>query len=372
MKYYLIAGEASGDLHGSNLMRGIGQADPEADFRYMGGDKMQSMGGHLTKHYREMALMGLFMAIRKLRTITGNMAFCRRDIKAFQPDVVILIDFAAFNLKVAKFVKEMGIRVFYYISPKVWVWNRSRIKTIKKLVDRMFVIFPFEVDFYRQHEFEVEYLGNPLMDAITDKLHEPDTGPAFREKNNLAGKPIIAVLPGSRKQEIDLCLPEMTAVMPDFGDYQFVIAGAPGISPGYYDRFISSHDVPVLFDQTYDLLKYAEAAIVTSGTATLETALMKVPEVVIYKAGRVSYAIGSRFIKPRFFSLVNINMEREIVKEFLQFNLARSISDELNRLLSDPSYRESMLQEYDALREKLGDPGASYRLGLRIFKLISE
>jgi lipid-A-disaccharide synthase len=372
MKYYIIAGEASADLHGSNLMRGILQADPDADFRYLGGDKMQSQGGELVKHYRELALMGIGMVILKFRTITRNISFCKQDIKEFQPDVVILIDLAGFNLKVARYVKKLGIRVFYYISPKVWAWNSSRVKTIKELVDKMFVIFPFEVGFYREHDYEVEYHGNPLLDAITDKKNEPDARPAFTKHNNLSDKPIIDVLPGSRKQEIDLLLPEMMAVIPDFPGYQFVIAGAPGIDPDYYNKFISSQDVPVLYEQTYDLLKYAEAAIVTSGTATLETALMNVPEVVCYKAGKFTYHVGKHFVKPKFFSLVNIIMDKEIVKELLQFNLARNISVELNRILNDSSYRNSMLEHFAGLRETLGAPGASYRLGRRIFELISE
>jgi len=370
MKYYLIAGEASGDLHGSNLMKGILQVDPDANFRYLGGDKMQSQGGQMVKHYREMALMGLIMVILKFRTITRNISYCKRDIRDFQPDVVILIDLAGFNLKVARYVKKLGIRVFYYISPKVWAWNSSRIETIKEVVDKMFVIFPFEVGFYRKYDFEVEYHGNPLLDAISDKLDEPDARPAFASQNNLDDKPIIAILPGSRKQEIDLCLPEMLAVLPDFDGYQFVIAGAPGIDPDYYNKFNSSGNVPVLYEQTYNLLKYTEAAVVTSGTATLETALMGVPEVVCYKAGKFTYHVGKHFIKPKFFSLVNIIMDREIVKELLQFNLARDISVELNRILNDSSCRESMLNQYGELRKTLGSPGASSRLGQRIFDLI--
>ena len=372
MKYYLIAGEASGDLHGSNLMKGILQADPDANFRYLGGDKMQSQGGHLVKHYREMALMGLVIVILKFRTITRNISYCQRDIKEFQPDVVILIDLAGFNLKVARYVKRLGIKVFYYISPKVWAWNSSRVKTIKEVVDKMFVIFPFEVGFYKEHDYEVEYHGNPLMDAITEKNNEPDYRPAFAEKNNLTDKPIIAVLPGSRKQEIDLLLPEMMAITPDFEGYQFVIAGAPGIDPSYYNKFLIVRDVPILYEQTYDLLKYAEAAVVTSGTATLETALMNVPEVVCYKAGKFTYHVGKHFIKPKFFSLVNIIMDKEIVKELLQFNLARDISGELSRILNDSSYRDSMLENYGELRKTLGAPGASFRLGQRIVDLIRE
>ncbi len=372
MKYYLIAGEASADLHGSNLMKGILQADTDANFRYLGGDKMQAQGGYLVKHYRELALMGIGMVILKFRTIARNISFCKRDIKEFQPDVVILIDLAGFNLKIAPYVKKLGIKVFYYISPKVWVWNSSRIKTIKKVVDKMFVIFPFEVSFYREHDYRVEYHGNPLLDAITDKIKEPDARPAFAEKNKLTDKPVIAVLPGSRKQEIDLCLPEMMAIMPDFTGYQFVIAGAPGIDPDYYNKFSSSSNVPVLYEQTYDLLKYAEAAVVTSGTATLETALMGVPEVVCYKAGKFTYHVGKHFVKPKFFSLVNIIMDKEIVKELLQFNLARDISVELNRILNDPDYRDSMLEQYSELRKTLGSPGASCRLGQRIFDLIGE
>jgi lipid-A-disaccharide synthase len=372
MKYYLIAGEASGDLHGSNLMEGIREADKNANFRYFGGDLMQSQGGTMVQHYREMAFMGLFKVLLNLSTIRRNLNLCKSDVLEFQPDVIILIDFPGFNLRIARFAKKKGLRVFYYISPKVWAWNKSRVKTIRDTISNMFVIFPFEVEFYRKYDFHVEYHGNPLLDAIQKKIDEKSKTSQQNQTGSPGIKPIIALLPGSRKQEIHHCLPEMLAVIPHFPEYQFVIAGAPGVEPALYDAYIKGHDTGIVYDQTYDLLAEASAAVVTSGTATLETALMMVPEVVCYKTGSLSYHIGINFVHIRFFSLVNLIMGKEVVKELLQFNLRKSIQEELRKILDHHEYRQAMLDNFTELRNILGSPGTSGRIARRIVELLRE
>ncbi|KPK82740.1 MAG: lipid-A-disaccharide synthase [Bacteroides sp. SM23_62_1] len=372
MKYYLIAGEASGDLHGSNLMKGIREADNNADFHFFGGDMMNAQGGIMIRHYRDMAFMGLFKVVMNIRTIRKNLQLCKKDILSYQPDAIILIDFAGFNLRIAKFAKRAGLMVFYYISPKVWVWNKSRVKTIKQTVDRMFVILPFEVNFYRQFNYEVEYLGNPTLDAVSEKLTGRDDKNEFLLQNQLGDRPVIALLPGSRTQEIERCLPEMLALIPDFSDYQFVIAASPGIGLDFYTKYTRHSNVRIVFEQTYDLLKNAVAAVVTSGTATLETALLLTPEVVCYKTGPLSYHIGKMVVKLRFFSLVNLIMGKEVVKEFLQFHLKESLSSELNRIVNDETYRVNMIKDFKELRKILGEPGASGRIARRMIELVGK
>ena len=372
MKYYLIAGEASGDLHGSNLMKGIREADKNANFRYFGGDLMQSQGGTLVRHYREMAFMGVVKVLLNLSTIRRNLSLCRSDIIKFQPDVIILIDFPGFNMRIAKYAKKKGLKVFYYISPKVWAWNKSRVKTIRETISKMFVILPFEVEFYRNYDFHVEYHGNPILDAIQEKLDEKSKTPELISAGLLSGKPVIALLPGSRKQEIHYCLPEMLEVIPHFPEYQFIIAGAPGVEPSLYNQYMKGHNTNIVYNQTYDLLKQASAAIVTSGTATLETALMMVPEVVCYKMGSFTYNVGKHFVHVRFFSLVNLIMGKEVVKELLQFNISKCISEELKRILFNKDYRQAMLDNYVELRNILGTPGASGRIGRRVVDLLKE
>lgn len=362
MKYYLIAGEASGDLHGSNLMRGLKRVDTNAQFRYFGGDFMQEQGGDLVMHYRHGAFMGIWEVVKNLGTISKNLRLCKSDIQQWKPDVVILIDYAGFNLKIAEFVKGLNIPVFYYISPKVWVWKESRVKKIKKLVDRMFVIFPFEVDFYKKHNYTAYFSGNPLIDAIEEKLPTLPESSVFKKQNNLPDKQIIALVPGSRKQEIELCLPEMLKAVEKFPQYQVIIAGAPSMSLNDYQHIIKDKTIPVLFGQTYALLRNAKAAIVTSGTATLETAILNVPQVVCYKAGAITYAIGRHIVKVKFFSLVNIIMNKEVVKELLQEDLANRISNELDKLLHHEEYRTEMFENYKQLREKCGGSGASKRV----------
>lgn len=359
MKYYLIAGEASGDLHGANLMRALKKEDAEADFRFFGGDLMKAQGGKLEKHYSEMAFMGFLEVLIHVRAIFRNLKQAKKAILDYHPDALILIDFPGFNLKIASFAKKHGIRVFYYISPKVWAWNQKRVLSIKKNVDQLFCIFPFEVDFYKTWGMDVHYVGNPLLDAIA--AHHTDS--QFRVNQALGEQQIIALLPGSRRQELKRLLTDMLQVSDDFPDCQFVIAGAPSFIIDDYQPFIGGRQIPVLFDQTYNLLLHAKAAIVTSGTATLETALFKVPQVVVYKGGRISVAIARLLVKIKFISLVNLIMGQEIVKELIQENCTpKSIKMELERLLQDSFYRGQMLGHYDQLVERMGEPGASNRV----------
>jgi len=372
MKYYLIAGEASGDLHGSNLMKGLLKSDPQAEFRYFGGDLMQAEGGTLVKHFRDAAFMGLFMVLANLRTILRNLRLCKKDILAYAPDAIILIDYPGFNLRIAGFAHKHGFRVFYYISPKIWAWRKSRVYKIKKFVAKMYVLLPFEVEFYNRYNYNTEFLGNPTVDAVysfMQKIPEPEK---FRRENQLDTKPIIALLPGSRKQEIHHCLPEMVKAAEAFPAFQFVIAGAPSMPASVYKKYIGEKQFPILYNKTYELLIHSIAAVVVSGTATLETGLLKVPQVVIYKPGILTYRIGILLVKIKFFSLVNLFMDKEVVKEILQFNLAEEIKHELKRITEDETYRGIMLHNYDILREKAGKPGASIRVAERIVEYLKN
>ena len=371
MKYYLIAGEASGDMHAANLIKAIKKIDPAADFRCFGGDMMKEAGAALHIHYRDMALMGGIEVLRKYPVIRRNKKLCRLDILNYKPDVLILVDYSGFNLPMARFAAEKQIRVVYYISPKLWAWAKWRVKTVRDHILKMFVILPFEVDFYKEHQVVAEYYGNPVLDSINafEINFQPDDN--FRSQNRLDDKPIIALLAGSRKQEIDHLLPEMLAVIPHFQGYQFVVAGAPSISAEYYDQYISGKGAHIVFNQTYSLLKYADAAVVTSGTATLETALLGTPEVVVYKTSPVTFFIGNLLVKIKFFSLVNLILDTAVVKELLQDNLARDIRNELDKLLFDPAYRENMLHHYDLLRDRLGNPGVANRVAERIYRIIN-
>jgi lipid-A-disaccharide synthase len=370
MKYYLIAGEASGDMHAANLIRAMKSKDPEADFRCFGGDMMKDAGAVLHIHYREMAMMGLVEVLRKYPIIRKNKKKCRQDILIYKPDVLILVDYSGFNLPMARFAAKNHIPVIYYISPKLWAWAKWRVKTVRDYILKMFVILPFEVDFYREHQVEAEYYGNPVLDSTTAFENSYRPGSNFRTDNKLTNKPIIALLAGSRKQEIDKLLPEMLEVMPYFETYQFVIAGAPSISPEYYEKFVAGKGVHILYNQTYTLLKNADAAVVTSGTATLETALLKTPQVVVYKTNAITFFIGNFLVKVKFFSLVNLILDVAVVKELLQENLGRDIRKELEKLLFDKSYRESMLNNYDLLRKRLGHPGVADRVAERINRII--
>jgi lipid-A-disaccharide synthase len=369
MKYYLVAGEASGDLHGANLMKALKALDGQADFRYFGGDLMQAEGGTLVKHYADMAFMGFVEVVINLNTILKNMSLCKKDIVAYQPDVLILIDFPGFNLKIADFAKAQGLQVNYYISPKVWAWNQKRVLKIKKVVDHLFCILPFEVDFYKSWGMEIDYVGNPLLDAVD--AFTPD--PRFLPKHNLTDKKIIALLPGSRKQEISRLLPDMVAVAHKFPHHQFVVAGAPSFNAEYYQEYLHDKNIPVIFNATYDLLQVAEAAVVASGTATLETALFNVPQVVVYKGNAITIGIARMLIKIRFISLVNLIMDAAVVKELIQQDCnPTEIYTELNNLLNNTHYRKQMLANYDRLDEKMGSPGASAKTAALIVKYASK
>lgn len=368
MRYYLVAGEASGDLHGANLMRALKVNDAKAEFRYFGGDKMKAEGGELVKHYADMAFMGFAEVVMNLRTILKNMKTCKQDILAHQPDALILIDFPGFNLKIAEFAKQHGIRVFYYISPKVWAWNQKRVLKIKKVVDKLFCILPFEVEFYKEWGMEVNYVGNPLLDEISRFSPNPN----FLQEQNLSAKPVIALLPGSRSQEIERLLPVMLTLTDQLPDYHFVIAAAPVFDEAYYHKFIGSKKVTLVFNQTYDLLNIATAAIVASGTATLETALFKVPQVVVYKGSPVSIAIARMVVKIRFISLVNLIMNRKVVAELIQEDCnAAAVYQHLAPLLGGPQ-RMEMLKDYEELAVLMGKPGASDRTAKLILSDLSK
>lgn len=371
MKYYIIAGEASGDLHASNLMKEIKVLDNQAEFRIWGGDLMIEQGGKLVKHYRDLAFMGFLEVLKNIRTIRENFNICKTDLLQFKPDVLILVDYPGFNLRIAKFSHKNGIRTYYYISPKIWAWKKSRAFKIKKYIDKMFTIFPFEKAFYKNYQYNVEYFGNPLVDEIESKIPFLQEKEEFIEKNNLDHKPIIALLAGSRKQEITIILPEMLKLVNHFPDYQFVIAGAPSFEADYYLPIIENTGASLIFGQTYDLLKYSTAAVVTSGTATLETALFNIPQVVVYKLHQLTYDIGRHFIKPKFISLVNIILDKEAVKEIIQTDFIARIKNELDNILTNDAYRKNMLDNYKEMQKILGGPGASRKTAEQIVADIS-
>ena len=371
MKYYIIAGEASGDLHASNLMKALKKVDTEADFRFWGGDLMQQQGGTLVKHYKELAFMGFAEVIMNLRTIFKNISFCKQDIQAYKPDVLIFVDYPGFNMRIAEWAKKKAYKTHYYISPQIWAWKENRIKKIKRDVDEMYVILPFEKDFYTlKHDFPVHFVGHPLLDAIDNR--PPVDIEAFRRNHGLDHRPVIALLPGSRKQEIDKMLKVMLSITSDFEDYQFVIAGAPSQDEEFYKGFMKNSNISLIMNKTYDVLGIAHAALVTSGTATLETALFKVPEVVCYKGSYISYHIAKRIINLEYISLVNLIMGREVVKELIQNDFNRkNLKSELNKILEDKN-REKIFADYFELEQKLGGSGASKNTAELIFKKITE
>jgi len=368
MKYYIIAGEASGDLHASNLMKSLLKLDKNAEFRFWGGDLMQNIGGTLVKHYRDLAYMGFVEVIMNLSTILNNIKFCKNDLIKYQPDILILVDYPGFNMRIAEFAKQNKIKVHYYISPQIWAWKENRIKKIKRYVDQMYVILPFEKDFYeKKHHFPVHFVGHPLLDGISDRKQVNIDG--FIEEQNLNQKPIIALLPGSRKQEITKMLSIMIQMVPKFKDYQFVIAGAPSQDLKFYQQFTHQNNVSIVENKTYDLLSVSYAALVTSGTATLETALFKVPEVVCYKGNAISYQIGKRLVKNiKYISLVNLILNKEAVTELIQndFNEKRLESELLHIL--EKKNREKVFYNYYELEQMLGGKGASEKTA----KLIIE
>ncbi len=366
MKYYIIAGEASGDLHGSNLMKALINEDKHAEFRFWGGDLMRNVGGTLVKHYKERSFMGFIEVIMNLRKILGMLKFCKKDIVQFQPNVIIFIDNSGFNLPVAKWAKANGYRTNYYISPQVWASRAGRVEKIKRDIDHMYVILPFEKAFYKTYDYNVTFVGHPLIDAISETDYSDET--SFRAEHNLGDKPIIALLPGSRKQEIKKMLSVMLSIVDDYDDYQFVIAGAPSQDYSFYEPFINKKNVAFISNKTYDLLNLSTAALVTSGTATLETALFKVPQVVCYKASPISYYIAKRIITLKFISLVNLIMDKEVVTELIQSDLNTSkLKSEFETILN-PENREKLFLDYYELEEKLGGKGASENAAKHIYK----
>lgn len=368
MKYYIIAGEASGDLHGSNLIRALIEKDEDAIIRFWGGDKMAAEGGTLVKHYKELAFMGFWEVFINLKTILKNIRFCKKDILAFDPDVIIYIDYPGFNMRIAEWAKHKGFKNHYYISPQIWAWKENRIKKIKRDLDELYVILPFEKSYFQEkHQHKVTFVGHPLIPVVKKEL-------AFKEKElpELLNTPkkIVALLPGSRKQEIKKMMPLFLSIINDFPNQQFIIAGAPGISPSWYQQFAINPSVSILHNQTHTLLKHAYVAIVTSGTATLETALYKVPQMVCYRSSLLSYAIAKRIIKLEHISLVNLIMKKTVVKELIQYECtAETISNELHQLLL-PKNRLKIQQEYEQLEKKLGHQNASQQVAHLIHQSI--
>ena len=379
MKYYLIVGEASGDLHASHLMAALRREDPQAEFRFFGGDLMAAAGGCApVKHYRDLAYMGFVPVLLHLRTIFANMAFCKRDIVEWQPDALILVDYPGFNLSIAKYIHaRTRIPVYYYISPKIWAWKEYRIKNIKRDVDQLFSILPFEVDFFEgKHRYPIHYVGNPTLDEVAAfRAAYKETRQAFFERNGLQAKPVIALLAGSRKQEIKDNLPDMIQAASSFGGYQLVLAGAPGIDADYYRAYMDGAEVKVVFGQTYELLSHADAALVTSGTATLETALFRVPQVVCYHTpvGRLIAFLKRHVLKVKYISLVNLIAGREVVRELVADTMTvAQIRTELGRILTDERWRKEMLAGYADVAARLGEPGAPAKAARLICGLLKK
>ena len=364
MKYYIIAGEASGDLHGSNLMKALFEEDKSADIRFWGGDLMQNVGGTLVSHFKERAFMGFFEVVKNLVKVLNFINFCKEDIFKFQPDVLIFIDNSGFNLRIAKWAKQHRFRTNYYISPQVWASRAGRIKEIKRDIDHLFVILPFEEAFYQKFDYKVTFVGHPLIDAIADRTQV--SLQQFREEYKLSNLPIIAILPGSRKQEITKMLSVMLSIIDDYKNYQFVIAGAPSQEIEFYNQIIGDKKVAFINNKTYDLLSVSYAALVASGTATLETALFKVPQVVCYKGGNISYQIAKRIITLKYISLVNLIMDQEVVTELIQNNFnKKNLQKELSKILSE-NHREKLFLRYSDLEKKLGGKGASKKVAQMI------
>jgi lipid-A-disaccharide synthase len=367
MRYYFIAGEASGDLHGSNTMKEIIQLDPTAEFAFTGGDLMEKTSGKAAGiHIRQMAFMGFVDVLKNIFTIRRNFKTVKKEILKFKPDLLVLVDYPGFNLRMAKWAAEQGIKVDYYISPTVWAWKEGRVEIIKKYTNNMFVILPFEEAFYAKHHHKVHFIGHPLIDAIEQQRPLFKTREQFIAQNNLSGKPIIAVLPGSRAQEIERMLQIMMDVTPGFKEYEFVIAGSANLPASHYEP-LAKLGIKAVFNQTYELMSYAEAGIIKSGTSTLESALLKLPQVVCYKAGALSFAIGKQLVKISYISLVNLIMDKPVVKELVQNDLtSENISKELKKLLHDKEYRSNMLSQYDELVKHLGGGGASRKLAQQL------
>ena len=373
MKYFFIAGEASGDLHGSSLINDLKILDNGCEILFLGGDLMRAVTGvRPIKHIKEMAYMGFWNVLKNLSTIFKNLRECKKAILDFQPDVVVLIDYPGFNLRIAKFVrKETGIPVYYYISPSVWAWKSSRIKQIKRDVTQMLTIIPFEKEFYASHQYEVKYVGNPTVDTVNDNLDKTEETAHFKKKYFLSEKPIIALLPGSRKQEIAACLPKMIVAAQKFPDYQIVISGVNSIQTAFYHEFMAGKNYTVIKHHPYQLIFHADIAVVNSGTATLETALIGTPQVVVYHVmlGRLAYLAKELFVKTKYISLVNILAEKQVVKElYAHLFTTERLFNEMSRILDDEDYRNEMIASYKILRDKLGEPGTAKRAAESIYQ----
>ena len=377
MKYYLIVGEASGDLHASNLMKAIKEVDSSAEFRFFGGDLMSAVGGERVKHYRELAYMGFIPVLMHLRTIFSNMSLCKKDIVQWSPDVLILVDYPGFNLSIAEYVhKNTDIPVYYYISPKIWAWKEHRIKNIKRDVDELFSILPFEIDFFeKKHDYKINYIGNPCVDAVDAFLrNSPETREEFIKRNNIPDKPVVALLAGSRKQEITANLPLMLEAMKGYPDYQPVIAGAPGIDKDFYKPYLEE-GACIVFGETYNILNNSHAVLVTSGTATLEAGIFRVPQVVCYATpmARLYSWLKKHFLKVKFVSLVNLVADKEVVRELVAADMTlENVKAELGKILADGKERKTMLDEYDRMLEILGEAGASERAAGKIVGLLKN
>lgn len=367
MRYYIIAGEASGDLHGSNLIKALRKKDNDADVRCWGGDRMEAAGAEVIKHYRDLAFMGFVEVIMNLRTITKNLSFCKKDILYFNPDVLVLIDYPGFNLRIMEWAKKEGIKIVYYISPQVWAWKENRVKKIKQCADKMLVILPFEKEYYKSKwDYDVTYVGHPLTEVIED---EKENIPV----ETISDKPVVAILPGSRKQEISVKLPIMLEMVNHFPQHQFVVAQAPSVDKEFYNKIIGDKNVIVADNQTYNLLKQSKAALVTSGTATLETALFGVPEVVCYKGNAVSFWLATKLVNVKYISLVNLIMDKDVVTELIQEDFNKEmLLVELTKLLEDSNYVYSMQQDYDELWNKLGKYNTSEKVAEEVYALAGK
>jgi lipid-A-disaccharide synthase len=356
MKYYVIAGEASGDLHGSRLIREIKLLEPDAEFRCWGGDRMEQAGGVIVKHYRDLAFMGFLEVLLNIRTIFRNIKFCKEDLISWKPDALILVDYPGFNMRIAEFAHKQGFKVIYYIAPQMWAWRQKRVHKVHKRTDLAFVVLPFEKDFHARFGYHVEFVGHPLLDSVNE--FHPDT--KFPEKNNLTGKPVIAIVPGSRKQEISRILPTMLSIIPQFEQYQFVIAGVSSLDESFYQKFIKGSQIRIITGKTYDLLSHSKAAIVTSGTATLETALLGTPQVVCYKMSFITALLAWLVVRVENISLVNLVLGRRSVAELIQYRFTKkSLSRELKLILEDQQTHKRIQEDYHEMRIKLGEKGAS-------------
>jgi lipid-A-disaccharide synthase len=373
MRYFIIAGEPSGDLHGSNLIRGLKASDREAEILCWGGELMEQAGGKLLMHYRKLAIMGAVAILLNIRTIAKNLTLCKKQVTEYNPDVLILIDFPSFNLRLARFAKKIGIKVFYYISPKIWAWRESRIEKIKRDVDRMFIIFPFEVDFYRKYNVEVEYYGNPLVDEIERKTLAFGDRNEMKKSLGLDDRPVIALLAGSRKHEIKHILPEMLKVVKYFPEYQFVLAVVRNLPESLYRKIIGNNPIKMITDKTYEILYLAHAALIKSGTSTLETALINIPQVVCYKGDFFSMLVAWLVVKVKYVSLVNLIMDFEVIKELIQYDLTENnLLKELKAIVHGGDRREKMLNDYESLRKKLGPAGASSRISIEMVNSLKK